>query len=208
MQGLRHSVFLLALAVGLGSVPAGAQAVSIPAGSYQLLASRSQLGILLRKAGWLGAFADNHVVHTGVMRGSATGEAGSWHGIVTAPTAELQVVDPNRSTQQRHEIWVTMEGPDQLDAEQFPEIVWRLNGLELTAAAPGVLLHGTFSIHGVTRTVAWPTHVAVENGVVHVWGSAQLLLTDYGIQPIHRALGAIKVKNQFELRWDTYWQRS
>lgn len=208
MQGLRQSVLLLALAGGLGSLATRAQTARIPAGSYQLLASRSQLGILLSKAGWLGAFADNHVIHAGMMQGSATGETGGWHGTVTAPTAQLQVVDPNRSAQQRHEIWATMEGPDQLNAQQFPEIVWQLDALEPTAAAPGFLLHGRFSIHGVSRTVAWPTHVAVENGVVHVWGSAHLLLTDYGIQPIRRALGAIQVKNEFELRWDTYWQRS
>ncbi|MGH9477312.1 MAG: YceI family protein [Terriglobales bacterium] len=187
----------------MGLVAAG----SVPTGRYRLVANRSQLAIELYKAGLLRAFADNHLIIAGEIEGSAQGFPDSWSGLITVPVAKLKVADPGRSAKDRQTIWATMEGPQQLDAARFPLVVWRLNAITPTTGAPGYLLRGTFALHGVTRPVAWPTHLASAGDEARVWGAATLKLSDFGIRPVRRALGTVRVRDQFQLRWDTFWQR-
>lgn len=189
----------------LGAAAALALQAPVPAGRYQLLASRSQLAIVLRKAGLLSALADNHLIVARQMHGAATGGVAGWSGEIAVPVADLQVADPGRSAKDRQEIWTTMESASQLDAAQYPAIIWRL--LALAPTPGGFELRGTFTLHGVTRNVAWPTQLSIQAGTVHVWGEAPMRLSDFGITPIRRALGTVRVRDQFELRWDTVWQK-
>lgn len=200
----RARVFTTLTAAAVLAAAAMAQAL-VQAGSYQLVASKSELAIRLRKAGLLSALADNHLIVAGQMRGAATGGPAGWRGEIIAPVAELEVADPGRSAKDRREIWQTMEGPGQLDAARYPEIVWRLDGLNRSAS--GYELRGSFTLHGVTRAVVWPTRVEIQDGRVRVWGQAEMRLTEFGIQPIRRALGTVRVRDQFELQWDTEWRK-
>lgn len=211
---MRHAILAAAL-LGVAAVAStaigshrGRTRQAVPEGGYELVPARSQLSITLSKAGWLRAFADNHLIIARQIEGHAQGGRAGWGGIITAPVDKLEVADPGRSPKDRQDIWTTMEGPDQLDAAHFPAIVWRLGSLTAAPRQPGYLLRGSFTLHGVTAPVSWPTHLAFTGDEVHVWGHAQLTLTQFGIHPVRRALGAVQVRNQFQLRWDTVWKRT
>lgn len=183
-----------------------------PPGRYTLQAPPSRLVIRLRKAGWFSALGDNHLIVARQLRGQArSAPAGAaparWSGYITLPAAALRVADPHGTPHERADVQATMAGPSQLDIARFPKITWRLAAVG-TAPGPGELvLRGQFTLHGVTRPETWHSHWALQGSRLHLWGQAMLRLTDFEIRPIHRALGAVQVRNRFLLAWDIWWRR-
>lgn len=184
-----------------------------PPGRYALIAPPSQLTIYLSKAGWFSALGDNHVIIARRMRGAASRPpgAGHWTGFLTLPAAALRVADPGASARTRAEVQATMDSAGQLDIARFPRITWRLEALGLAADPAGkpgqIMLRGRFTLHGVTRLETWRTQWRQQGQRIHMWGQALLRLSDFGIRPIRRGLGAVQVKDQFALHWDIWWQR-
>lgn len=182
-------------------------------GRYTLLTPPSRLTIHLAKAGWFSSLGENHIIIARQMQGQASlaGGASNWTGFLALPAIALRVADPHSSSRDRAEVQATMDGPGQLDIARFPRIVWRL-----AALAPGnpagtpllLTLRGQFTLHGVTRPETWRTHWAQRGRRIHMWGRTVLRLTDFGIRPIRRGLGAVRVKDQFELVWDIWWERA
>lgn len=206
------AALLCASAVAVAASLPAAHSALPPPGRYTLQAPPSRLVIHLRKAGWFAALGDNHLIVARQMRGQARSAAAGaaparWSGYITLPAAALRVADPRRSPRERAQVQDTMDGPSQLNITRFPDITWRLAAV---GAAPGpgeLVLRGQFTLHGVTRHETWRSHWALQGRRLHLWGQTVLLLTDFGIRPIHRALGAVQVRNRFLLAWDIWWRR-
>lgn len=206
----RRAVHSAVLVIALAALWAAASPVRRlpPPGHYVLSASRSRLSIHLYKSGWLSVFGDNHLVVARRMRGEANVAANQWSGVLVVPSRDLRVADPHRSAHDRAEIQATMDGPSQLDIARYPRITWRLDALGSAGGKGRMMLHGHFTMHGVTRQVDWRTHWAPTAQGIRLWGQAHLRLTEFGIHPIHRALGAVSVRNRFLLTWNTWWRHT
>lgn len=206
----RRAALSAVLVIALGALWAAASPARHlpPPGHYVLAASRSQLSIHLYKSGWLSALGDNHLVVARRMRGVADVAADQWSGVLVVPSRDLRVADPHRSAHDRAEIQATMDGPSQLDIARYPRITWRLDALGSSGGEGRMILHGHFTMHGVTRRVDWRTHWAATKDGIRLWGRAYLRLTSFGIHPIHRALGAVSVRNRFLLTWNTWWRHT
>jgi len=79
-----------------------------------------------------------------------------------------------------------------LEAERFPEIVFRSRSIQVGVEKPGAggraaLVEGTLGLHGVERDIVVPVVIRYDNGILTAEGSVDLSYTDYGI-PIPRFL--------------------
>lgn len=92
-----------------------------------------------------------------------------------------------------------------LEAERFPRIRFRLDGLtgELGAAGSSSLdASGSFSIHGIEQPRLFPvTLERLADGALRVQGELKFLHTDHGIQP-HSTFGLVKVHDEVNVWFD------
>lgn len=112
-------------------------------------------------------------------------------GAVSFRVADLATGDEDRDENMRGD----------LEAGRFPEVVFRLDRLEgaLPAAGAGAIqASGTFSIHGVERSRAFPAEIErLDGGRLRVRCSLVFLQSDHGIEP-HSTFGVVRVHDEVE----------
>lgn len=93
-----------------------------------------------------------------------------------------------------------------LKADANPEIELRLAGWDARPEPDGttaVRLRGRLRIAGVEREVALDAVAARDTlGRVHLTGAQPLRVTDYGVVPPRRFLGALRVRDTVTVHWD------
>jgi polyisoprenoid-binding protein YceI len=97
----------------------------------------------------------------------------------------------------------TMVGPQCLDANRFRTIRFASNAVKVTADVQGsmdLVVRGTLTIHGVSREVAVPVHVALGKDSLSASGTMKLQQTAFGIHPVSVG-GVVKVKDELEIDW-------
>jgi polyisoprenoid-binding protein YceI len=159
-------------------------------------AEHSGLKVRVYKTGFFSAFAHNHEIDAPVTQGAVdTSEQASVKLSVDA--RKLRVVDPEVSEKDRGDIQKTMLGPEVLDSEHFPEIVFKSTAVEPNGADRWTV-RGELTLHGQTRPVA----VDVSYRAGHYTGQATLKQTEFGIKPVSIAGGTVKVKDAVRVEFD------
>lgn len=97
-----------------------------------------------------------------------------------------------------------------LNAENYPEIVFKMTGYELkpSAASPKeteIQIKGTLTISGKSNDIVLQAKAKTADGYTHMTGSYGLLMTDYGIPPPSFMMGTLKAKNEITVRYDLYF---
>jgi polyisoprenoid-binding protein YceI len=190
--------FALWLAVG-----PSAHLLAQDPGVYPINMKASHIEILVYKAGFLSGLGDNHQIALTHFSGFAElSQTQPWQAQVTAEAGSLKVVDPRASPSQRKEVQDTMLGPRQLDVSHFPLIT--LRSLVFTPTGQDTIwrLKANLTLHGVTRPVEFSLACHQAGDDLRVQGKKMLRLRDFGIEPYSRALGAVRVKNEFEITYD------
>jgi polyisoprenoid-binding protein YceI len=154
------------------------------------------LKVRVFKTGFFSAFAHNHDIAAPITQGVVdTSEHASVELSVDA--RKLRVGDPEVSEKDRADIQKTMLGPEVLDSEHFPEIVFKSSAVEPNGADRWSL-RGELTLHGQTRPVA----VDVSYRAGHYTGQATLKQTEFGIKPVSIAGGTVKVKDAVRVEFD------
>ncbi len=158
-------------------------------------AGKSVMTVRVYKAGLLSAMGHNHEIAAPVANGTVdvTGRKVELH----VQTRALEVRDPGISDKDRAEIQSNMLGKQVLDAAGNPEIIFRSTGAEGTGAGSWKVT-GNLTLHGQTHTVA----VEVREDGEHYVGTAQFKQTEFGIQPIKVAGGAVRVKDETRIEFN------
>ena len=100
-----------------------------------------------------------------------------------------------------------MLGPSQLDVTRYPAIELRSRSVLPGNTDRSWRMLAEVTLHGVTRQVEFPLAWSQSGERMRVWGKKELLLRDFNIQPIRKALGTIQVRNEFELVYDIALER-
>ena len=157
--------------------------------------SESVVTVEVKKAGIFSAFAHDHEIAAPI----ATGTVDTARRMVELrfDSRMLQVRDRGISEKERADIQSTMLSADVLDAQQYPEIVFRSTSVE-----PGGerfwKVHGDLTVHGQTR----PASVEVRDSSGHYVGSLLLRQSEFGIKPIKIAGGTVRVKDEIRINFD------
>lgn len=158
-------------------------------------AGKSVMTVRVYKAGLLSAMGHNHEIAAPIAKGTVdvTGRQVELH----VQTRTLEVRDPGISDKDRAEIQSNMLGKQVLDAAGNPEIVFRSTGAE-AAGAGSWKVTGNLTLRGQTHTVV----VEVREDGEHYVGTARFKQTEFGIQPIKVAGGAVRVKDEIRIEFN------
>lgn len=87
---------------------------------------------------------------------------------------------------------------------EFKSIEFRLTDYTVAHNADGVsgTIDGTLLLGGVTKPISLPATGKAEGGMLHVTGSYDLDMTDYGLKPPTLMFGRIKVNKTVKVNYD------
>ena len=156
---------------------------------------KSVMTVRVYKAGVFSAFGHDHEISAPLAAGSA--DTATHHVELRMDAGALRVRDAKASEKDRNQIQTTMLGPEVLDSEHHPEIVFRSTSVE--PMGPGSWrVHGALTLHGQTG----PLTVEVSQRDGHYIGKSLLKLTDFGMKPVRIAGGTVRVKDEIRIEFD------
>ena len=158
--------------------------------------ARSRITVRVYKTGLFSVLAHNHEISAPIESGEVE-QSGSPSVELRVDAHKLRVLDPDASDDTRAQIQRTMEGPEVLDPDHFPEIHFRSTNIE-AAGADHWVVHGNLDLHGQTRPVA--LELVLKDGLYR--GSATLKQTAFGITPVSIAGGTVKVKDEVKVEFE------
>ena len=178
--------------------PVAAQAVQ----TYKIVAAESSLWVYVAKAGLLSALAHNHNIGVKVFSGSVTvPESGAGSGALQLEldAQSLYVADKEVNDKDRAEITGSMHN-DVLASAKFPKITFKSVAVSDVKSAGAnsyaFTINGDLTLHGVTKRIAVPVTATITPQLLKATGKYTLKQTDFGITPISKAGGAVKVKDE------------
>ena len=94
-----------------------------------------------------------------------------------------------------------------LKAADHPVIAFAVSAYDITRGAGGVTgtIEGQLTLGGVTRPISLAaTGVAGPDGTLHVTGTHELVMTEFGLKPPSLMLGTMKVGDRVKVSFDLY----
>ena len=183
---MRRTVFLT-----IASLVGG---FGVSAQQHNIDTQKSTLTIHVGKTGVFSGFGHEHEVSGPIHSGTVN--TGSHPAVeVHVDARELRVVGKDEPEKDRAEVQKTMLGPEVLDSERYPEIVFKSASAEATG--PGRwTLRGTLTLHGQNRPVV--LEVTLKDG--RYTGAATVKQTEFGIRPPGKA--GIRAKDEVRVEFD------
>jgi polyisoprenoid-binding protein YceI len=189
MRFTKLALGILAICVWLGPC-------SLHAQSKPIDANKSSMKVRVFKSGAFSAFAHDHEIEAPIAEGKVDSSANASVQL-RVDARKMRVLDPEIDADKRGEIQHTMQSATVLDVEKFPEISYQSSGV--TSRGDGRWeVRGNLTLHGKKQPVA--VEVSLRDG--HYRGSASIKQSDFGIEPIRIAGGAVKVKDEVKIEFD------
>ncbi len=155
---------------------------------------KSTLTIHVGKAGAFSSLGHEHEVRAPIHSGTA--DTGSHPAVeIHVNAGELRVIDVDASETERAEVEKTMLGPEVLDSEGHPEIVFKSTNAESLGQGRWVV-QGNLTLRGQTHPVR--VQVTLKDG--HYTGEATVKQTEYGIRPPGKA--GVRAKDEVRIEFD------
>jgi polyisoprenoid-binding protein YceI len=200
MRGVMKALTRVAILWGLGlAVPAGAEQRV-----YVVVPGQSQALIQVGKAGLFKFAGHEHEVAAPVAAGQVVADESDLARSsvsLTFQASALRVTGRGEPADDVPKVQEKMLGPEALDVARHPTITFHSTAVSGRASGPqgwDVQVEGDLTLHGVTRRVTLPLHVARTGDTLSVTGQTVIRHTDYGMKPISVA-GVVKVKNELRL---------
>ena len=183
---MRRTAFLVAMTLTC--------VLSVSAQQHNIDTQKSTLTILVGKTGVFSGLGHEHEVRAPIHSGVA--DTGSHAAVELHVDARaLRVIDKDASEKDRAEVQKTMLGPEVLDTEHYPEIVFKSTAAE-PAGQGKWTLRGNLTLRGQTRPVT--VQVTLKDG--RYTGETTVKQTDFGITPPGKA--GIRAKDEVRIEFD------
>jgi polyisoprenoid-binding protein YceI len=157
--------------------------------------AKSTMTVRVYKAGVFSAFGHNHEIAAPIADGKV--DAAARQVELHVETRALKVLDPGVSEKDRAETQRVMLSSEVLNAEAHPAIAFRSTSAE-PAGTGAWKVHGNLTVHGQTKAV----DVDVRQEGEHYVGTSRFKQTEFGIQPVKVAGGAIRVKDEIRIEFN------
>ena len=196
-----------ATVMACGMVVATAARIDVPT-QFAVIPEASHVTIEVGKTGMLSFAGHAHeILAPGVSGTVIVDEADPSRSSVSLEfrAASLRVSGAGEPPADVPKVQETMLGPSVLDVARFPSVSFRSSRVVVvTRSADGadIRIEGEVALHGVKRTLTIPVHVTLgAGGTMTARGSFQIRQSDYGIKPVTAAGGAVRVKDELEVRF-------
>ena len=168
--------------------------LGVSAQQHNIDTQKSTLTIHVGKTGVFSGLGHEHEVRAPIQSGTA--DTGSHPAVeIRVDARELRVIDKDASDKDRAEVQKTMLGPEVLDSERHPEIVFKSTAAE-PAGQGRWKLRGNLTMRGQTR----PVTVQVTLKDFRYAGQAIVKQTDFGIKPPGRA--GVRAKDEVRIDFE------
>jgi polyisoprenoid-binding protein YceI len=166
----------------------------VSAQQHNIDTQKSTLTIHVGKSGAFSGLGHEHEVRAPIQSGTA--DTGSHPTVeIRVDARELRVIDKDASDKDRAEVEKTMLGPEVLDSERHPEIVFKSTSAEPTGQGRWTL-RGNLTMRGQTR----PVTVQVTRKDFRYAGQATVKQSDFGIKPPGKA--GIRAKDEVKIDFE------
>jgi polyisoprenoid-binding protein YceI len=128
--------------------------------------------------------------------------------VVTIDASSLKVVS-DMNDKDRTEIARVMH-ERVLESAGYPQIVYNCSHVSASKTGEGqywIALNGDLTLHGVTRGLSVPARVALNGDTLKVSGTFSILQSNYEIELVSVAGGALKVKDELKCSFDVVARR-
>lgn len=192
----------------------GLQPLKIAKGAqlFRIVPDESRLVLLVYRDGRMARLGHNHVISTNQLQGEiyVAGRAKESAAELRFAVTDLQVDNPELRDEfgadfpgQLDENAIdgtrsNMLSPGQLDGEAWPEIVMRT--VSVSGAWPTVDMNIQIAIQGRVENIQIPAEVDISDGRLFATASFPLLQTGLGLEPFSVMLGALRVRDQVDVR--------
>lgn len=157
-------------------------------------AKKSMLTIHVGKTGIFSGLGHEHEVSAPIRTGSV--ELGAHPSVeIHVDARALQVIDKDASDQERSEVQQTMLGPEVLDSQNHPDIIFKSTAAD-SAGHDRWTLRGNLTLRGQTRPVTM--QVTLKDG--HYTGEAAVKQTNFAIKPPGKA--GVRAKDELKIQFD------
>lgn len=156
---------------------------------------KSGMTVRVLKAGVFSALGHDHEIAAPIAGGTV--DITSRRVELRCSAAALRVRDAGVSDKDREEIQNTMLGPDVLEVDHYPQIVFQSTAVE-PAGAGLWTVSGELTLHGQTKPIT--VHAHERDG--HYIGTALLKQSEFGIKPIKVGGGMVRVKDEIRVEFD------
>jgi hypothetical protein len=188
-------------------------AAAAPAGSrYRIDAARSEVRILVYRAGPLARLGHNHVLLARGLAGEVwlPEDPAAARFALSFPVAALAVDEPASRREEGEEFAVdpsaedvagtrrNLEGPAVLDAARYPVI--RLEG-RVARGDAGLVARADISVCDRALALEVPVEYSAAPGELIVRGGFSVTQTALGLAPFSVALGALRVRDELAVRF-------
>ena len=174
---------------------------------FCVVSGRGHFRIHVGSAGLFGAFAHDHVIEARKVEGCATIDPkDKTHSSIKLDfaTADLKVVDPQESEENRAKVQKTMEA-EVLHVSEYPRVTFESTAIEGASALNRRLVRGNLTIRGKTQRISIPLMVTqLTDGTYRAAGEYKFKQTAFGIAPIQLARGTIKVKDELRTEFELF----
>jgi polyisoprenoid-binding protein YceI len=180
---------------------------------YSIDKNEGELIVRLYKKGIFSGFAHDHIVIAREFFGSVEFDEvdiTQFKISVEAPANSIASDLPEIRRKYGLEVlsqkdWIeinkTMRSSRQLDIEKYPIVRFSSDSLK-RIEGESFEITGEFSLHGVTKLIAVPVTISVENGILKLQGGFSFLQSDYNIKPFSGVLGTVRNKDEALLKFD------
>ncbi len=174
--------------------------------AYRVDPKASRLSVQVTAGGLLASFGHNPTIAARDFTGEAQFEPDSLANAsvhVEISAATLEVI-AGASDKDKAEIEKRMHS-DVLQSDSYPLITYDSSNIKVTPLSPGqyrVDATGPMTLHGITNDQTLMARVMVSADKLRASGEITLRQTDYGIELVSVAGGALKVKDEVKISFD------
>ena len=196
MKRVLRILIILFMAATIGGAPNGPCVIP----------GRSHFRIHVGTAGLFGAFAHDHLVEARKIEGCASIDTKDLaHSSIKLnfPTADIRVMDPKESAEERAKVQKAME-TEVLRISEYPRVTFESRGIE-RATAGQLRVRGDLTIRGKTQSVVIPLTLSHQaDGTYRAVGKFSFKQSALGIKPIKLAGGTVRVKDQLKTEFEIF----
>jgi polyisoprenoid-binding protein YceI len=174
---------------------------------YKIDAAQSHFNVHVARSGLFKMFGHDHNIAVRDFSGTAAFTPGAIQPAsleMTVKADSLAVMDDVKEAE-RAEIENTMK-TQVLETKTYPTIVFKSTKITVTSAKTAghhaAHIAGNLTLHGVTKPLAFDGDLEIAGGKLRAKGAFPVKQSDFGIKPVSKAGGTVKVKDELKLDFD------
>ena len=194
--------------------------IAADARAYRIVPEKSQVLVLVYRAGTMARLGHNHVISSGALTGNVwlADPLTETTFRLQLPVGSLKVDDADLRAELGPDFsapvdaaaiegtYSNMLSEQQLDAVNWPEIT--LECRSVTRSGAQWLVSVDITTRGSVRQIEVPVQLEVAADELRMAGEFSVLQTELGLQPFSVMLGALKVRDQLDIRFRLVAQKS